>query len=90
VDRRGAGGLPIAIEVELTVKGPARLRSICLAWARSREVAGVIYLATPEVMAPLRRAIGGAGAGGRIVVLGLESLVDPRGVSQPPSVASQP
>lgn len=90
VDRREASGLPIAVEVELTVKGPSRLESICLAWARSREVAGVIYLAAPEVRTPLGRAIEGAGAAGRIVVLGLETLVDPRGVSQLPSPASQP
>jgi hypothetical protein len=90
VDRREDGGSPIAVEVELTVKGPSRLRSICLAWARSREVAGVIYVAAPEVMAPLRRAIESAGADSRIVVLGLDGLLDSLEVSQPPSVASQP
>jgi hypothetical protein len=90
VDTRQIGGPPIAVEVELTVKGPRRLRSICLAWARSGEVAGVIYLAAPEVMAPLRRAIEGAGADGRIVVLGWEALNDPQVISQLPSVASQP
>ena len=90
VDRRDAGGLPIAVEIELTVKGAARLRAICLAWARTHEVAGVMYLAAPEVMAPLRRAIDGAGAGERIVALSLEGLLDSLGVSQLPSVASQP
>jgi hypothetical protein len=90
VDRRDAGGLPIAIEVELSVKGAARLKEICRAWSRSRRVGGVIYVAAPEVMAPLQRAIDGAGADGQIVVLGLESLDDLLGVSQAPSVASQP
>jgi hypothetical protein len=79
VDRREAGGLPIAIEVEISVKGAARLKEICRAWSRSREVAGVIYLAAPEVMAPLRRAIAGAGAGGRVVVLDLGPLIDSPG-----------
>ncbi|HEX4436698.1 MAG TPA: hypothetical protein VH061_07870 [Solirubrobacteraceae bacterium] len=90
VDRREAGAPAVAVEVELTVKGTARLKSICLAWARSRQVAGVIYLAAPDVMAPLRRAIQSAGAEGRIVVLGLEALIDPPEAAQPASVASQP
>jgi hypothetical protein len=75
MDRRDTGKAPIAIEVELSVKSPARLRSICLAWARSREVAGVIYLAAPHVMAPLRRAIEDTGSGERITALGLEPLL---------------
>jgi hypothetical protein len=90
VDPRGSGGLPVAIEVEISVKGAARLRDICLAWSRSREVAGVIYLAAAEVMVPLRRAIDSAGADGRIVILGLDSLGNSPGVSQPPSAPSQP
>jgi hypothetical protein len=75
VDRGDAGRSPVAVEIELTVKGAARLKSICLAWARSREVAGAVYMAAPEVMAPLGRAIEGAGADGRIVVLDLETVV---------------
>jgi hypothetical protein len=90
VDPCDGGGLPAAVEVELSVKGAARLRDICRAWARSREVSGVIYLAAPEVVSPLRRAIKSADAEGRIVVLGLESAGSGLGVSQPPSVASQP
>ena len=89
VDRRDRGGLPIAIEVEISVKGAARLREICLAWARSREVSGVIYLAASEVIAPLRRAIDSAGARERVFVLGLESLGGSPEL-QAPSVASQP
>jgi hypothetical protein len=65
---------PVAIEVELTVKAPARLREICLAWARAREVAGVLYLAPPEVQRALRRAIGRAGAQERVIVLGFEAI----------------
>ncbi len=66
--------LPLAIEVELTVKAPRRLHDICLAWARCRCVAGVIYVAAPEVLRPLGRAIAKAHAGERIVVLELEGM----------------
>jgi hypothetical protein len=65
---------PVAVEVELTVKAPRRLLEICRAWARCRCVAGVLYLASPEVERPLARAIEKAGAGERIVVVGLHAL----------------
>ena len=57
-------GLPVAVEVELTVKAPRRLAEICRAWARCRCVAGVLYLAPPEVRRALERAIDRV-AGGR-------------------------
>jgi hypothetical protein len=63
--------LPVAVEVELTVKAPGRLMEICRAWARCGLVDGVIYFAAPEVLRPLRRAIEKAHAGERIVVLEL-------------------
>lgn len=66
--------LPVAIEVELTVKSPARLAAICRAWARSREVCGVIYLAADPVRAPLARAIAEAGAADRIAALALDAF----------------
>jgi hypothetical protein len=66
--------LPVAVEVELTVKAPRRLREICRAWARCRAVAGTVYLAAPDVQRPLARAIEQAGAGERIVVLALDVL----------------
>ena len=50
-------GPPVAVEVELTVKAPERLLEICRAWARARCVAGVIYLAAPDVERALLRAI---------------------------------
>jgi hypothetical protein len=65
---------PIAIEVELAVKAPRRLTSICRAWARSREVAGVVYLASPAARRALARAIEQACANERIVVLPLETV----------------
>jgi hypothetical protein len=73
-------GLPVAVEVELTVKAPRRLTSICRAWARCRTVAGVLYLAPPDVERALERAIERARAHERIVVVGLDALPCPGGV----------
>jgi hypothetical protein len=66
--------LPVAVEVELTVKSPQRLLDICRAWARCRCVAGTLYLASAEVERPLARAIERGHAGGRIVFVGLDAL----------------
>jgi hypothetical protein len=71
-------GEPVAVEVELTIKAPRRLAMICQAWARARNVAGVIYLAPPEVRRALERAIGSVQAADRIVVVPMVSLNDPR------------
>jgi hypothetical protein len=67
-------GLPVAIEVELTIKAPERLLAICRAWARARCVEGVLYLAPPDVERALRRAIGRARAAERVVVVPLAAL----------------
>jgi hypothetical protein len=69
-----AAGLPVAVEVELTVKAPRRLADICRAWARCRAVAGVLYIAPPEVGRALERAIARAHAHERIVVVGMDAL----------------
>ncbi len=66
--------LPLAVEVELTVKAPQRLLDICRAWGRCRCVGGVLYVTTPEVRRPLQRAIEKARAGQQIAVLGLDAL----------------
>jgi hypothetical protein len=60
---------PTAVEVELTVKAPERLARICLAWSRSRDVGGVVYIVADGVRKPLERAVDRAGAGERIVIL---------------------
>jgi hypothetical protein len=73
-------GLPVAVEVELTVKAPRRLADICQAWARCRCVAGVLYLAPPEVRRALERAIDQVQAGERIAVLGLDAVPRPDAV----------
>jgi hypothetical protein len=72
--RDNADHTRVAVEVELTVKAPRRLLTICRAWGRSRCVAGVLYVAPPEVHGPLRRAISGAAAGERIAVIALATL----------------
>jgi hypothetical protein len=71
---RPADGLPVAVEVELTVKAPRRLAGICTAWARCRCVAGVLYLVPPEVEQAVRRAVEAARASERIAVVPLEAL----------------
>ncbi len=74
VARPGRRGRPVAVEVELTIKAPRRLAEICRAWARSRHVDGVLYLAPPAVERALGRAIDAAQASERIVVVPLDSL----------------
>ncbi len=70
--------LPIAVEVELTVKAPNRLLEICRAWARCDCVEVVVYFAAPQVLRPLRRAIEKARAGERITVLDLRAVTGQR------------
>jgi hypothetical protein len=69
-----AGSLPLAVEVELTVKAPRRLEGICRAWARCELIAGVLYLAAPEVERPLERAIERAQARSRVIALPLSCV----------------
>jgi hypothetical protein len=67
-------GRPVAVEVELTIKAPGRLVEICRAWARCRCVAGVLYLAPPEVERAVSRAIDKAHAAERVAVVPLDAL----------------
>ncbi len=82
--------LPVAVEVELTVKAPRRLADICRAWARCRCVAGTLYLVAPEVRRPLARAIDRAQAGERIVVVSLDALVGADEPAQAPAASTVP
>lgn len=68
------GGLPLAVEVELTTKSPERLVEICRAWARCRTIAGVIYFAPEDVQRALRRAVAKVRAFEQVVVVPLDSL----------------
>jgi hypothetical protein len=83
---------PVAVEVELTVKAPRRLAGICRAWARSRHVAGVLYLAPPEVARAVERAIEKVHAGERVVVAALDALIEPGASEDPPerTIAGDP
>jgi hypothetical protein len=72
--RTDSCGVPIAIEVELAVKAPRRLAEICRAWARSRQVGGVVYLASPAARRALTRAVEQACAQERIAVLPLDAM----------------
>jgi hypothetical protein len=67
-------GLPVAVEVELSLKSPRRLAGICRAWARCRCVAGTLYLTSPEVGRAVERAVEETRASERIVVIGLDAL----------------
>jgi hypothetical protein len=84
------GCLPVAVEVELTLKAPRRLLDICRAWARCRCVDGVLYLAPPEVQPPLQRAILAAHAGERVVVVGLDALPDREEAVEVPAASTVP
>lgn len=82
---QGRAGLPIAVEVEISLKGQRRLERICRAWARCRVVAGVLYLVTEEVAPSLLRAVAAADAGQSIAVLSLPSLPGPISQAVPTS-----
>jgi hypothetical protein len=66
--------MPVVVEVELTVKAPVRLQQICLAWARCRSVAGVIYVAGEAAERAVTRAIERTAAGASVLVLPLEAV----------------
>lgn len=73
VPRLAGAEQPVAVEVELSVKAPQRLRAICRAWERCRTVAGVVYLVSPQVEAALLRAVQATNAS-RIAVVPLDAL----------------
>jgi hypothetical protein len=79
-----AGGPAVAIEVELTVKAAPRLGAIVRAWARSRNVSGVVYYASPDAARALRRAVAEEQAGAMVHVLGLGQVGElPAGLDWP-------
>jgi hypothetical protein len=51
------GRRPVAVEVELSVKGARRLEAICRAWARCRLVESVRYYASPLASHAVARAV---------------------------------
>jgi hypothetical protein len=73
---RAGAGLPVAVEVELTVKAPRRLEGICRAWARARCVSGVLYITAPEAGRAVERAVARVGGEDRIIVVPLTSVAN--------------
>jgi DNA-binding MarR family transcriptional regulator len=65
-------GATIAVEVELTVKAPERLRAIVRGWARSRIVAGAVYYATPAASRAVAAAVASESSDELVAVLALE------------------
>jgi hypothetical protein len=57
VPRNEGGRRPVAVEVELAVKGARRLEAICRAWARCRLVDSVRYYASPAAARAVARAV---------------------------------
>ena len=78
---RSGDGLPVAIEVELTVKGARRLQAICTAWARCRHIAGVRYYASDHAAPAVTRAVRAAYANDVITILSLEQTLEAHGVT---------
>jgi hypothetical protein len=68
----GGEGDVIAVEIELAVKAPRRLRAIARAYVRARHLHLVCYLASSPAAAALTRAVADVRAGRRIAVLGLD------------------
>jgi hypothetical protein len=69
--------LPIAVEVELTMKSKEELTAICRAFARSRDIAGVIYFAeTTKLKERLLHTVEQVHAEEIIVVLPLSAIVE--------------
>lgn len=67
-------GRMLGVEVELSVKAPARLIQICRGWARARHLAHVYYLAVPNVGRAVDRAVQAARASDRVTVLALDEI----------------
>jgi hypothetical protein len=68
----GADGA-VAIEVELTVKSPPRLRAIIRGWGRSRLVRRVVYYATPGPARAVQRAVDALYAADRVTVVEVDA-----------------
>ncbi len=75
---RGETEPPIAVEVELSVKSARRLEKICTAWARCRQVAGVIYVVSPVSEQAVLRAVCACSAERSIAILALDELLAQR------------
>jgi hypothetical protein len=70
----GPDGRVLAIEVELSIKAPRRLQTICRGYARARHVSHVYYLATPPAQRAVARAVAETRSSDRITVLALDDI----------------
>ncbi|HEX3432724.1 MAG TPA: hypothetical protein VHT25_01555 [Solirubrobacteraceae bacterium] len=70
----GPGSRCLAIEVELSIKAPRRLQTICRGYARACHVDHVYYLATPPVARAVSRAVAEVRAQEQITVLALHDV----------------
>ncbi len=69
--------LPIAVEVELTMKSKEELTAICRAFARSRDIAAIVYFAeTTKLKERLLDTVERLNAEEMIVVLPLSTIVE--------------
>jgi len=66
---------PVAVEVELAVKGARRLEAICRAWARCRLVESVRYYASPAAARAVGRAVDRVHAEGVVEIYSLEETL---------------
>ena len=73
LDARSA--LPVAVEVELSVKASRPLEAICRAWARCRLVSQVRYYAPPSVARAVSRAVSAVHADDAIQILSLDDVL---------------
>jgi hypothetical protein len=64
----------VAVEIELSVKAPRRLATICRGYARARHIDRVYYLATPPAAAAVERAVTKARTADRVRVLALDDI----------------
>lgn len=63
-----------AIEVELSIKAPRRLQTICRGYARARHVSHVYYPAPAPARRAVTRAVAEVRAENRIAVLALDDI----------------
>jgi hypothetical protein len=73
---RDQGRRPVAVEVELSVKGARRPEAICRAWARCRLVDSVRYYASPLASHAVARAVDRVGAGDVIEIHSLDQTLE--------------
>lgn len=69
-------GRVVAIEVELSVKIPSALVTICNGWARARHVDAVYYLASPAAARAVGRAVKKTRAEDWVKILPLEQTAE--------------